>query len=644
MGKARRRAKEQGWKRRRERRSKSRSRERSTKRRYARQLRARRRAHERRKKYRMALRRARIANARRRERRWKKNKKEKSYKLWRRARARARRAKERARKYLRSKKRALERRSKYWNERRKKKRIRHERKVKAIRRWKLIRRRAAERRAGERRLKKMSKEKAAKVIKKLRERRGKWRRRMRIRRERKAKYYKERRHKKRAHARRVKAWRREKKIKARARERTRKSKIRAMRWAAARRAKELLKKRSRPRGKIGCKQAQERIAKNAVSYLGRSWCDTFRSCKKSTGRRNRNIRTWIKGQAYKEYTGTCADHHGRAVNRRFARRWSIHATFAWCKAKCDAMGPNCAGISMSSKVHRDPNAMPNYWKNARYAVGWLRKNSRKVLSWKRKGRKARRVRRVVKTSWHVKGLQCKTARVSSNRAGVIRARQWRGWTMVGGGINNKYRHFTRLSAFEESYPEGTNWRCDTGFGPGRLDCYSRQCRLGGMSCTTRRAYKNGSGTATAYLPAGYIATSGGMYNHYRSWNKKAAFETSMPYGHRAWRCDMGLGAGRFSCYVRGCRATPHKRLQCITRASRNGNWHNVQCPRGYAVTGCGQNELRRQWNHLSGFEEMRLHGNGCVCDSGFGGGNNRCYARCCRQLVAKRRVLRIRRL
>merc|ERR1712096_465448 len=71
---------------------------------------------------------------------------------------------------------------------------------------------------------------------------------------------------------------------------------------------------------------------------------------------------------------------------------------------------------------------------------------------------------------------------------------------------------------------------------------SRQCRLGGMSCTTRRAYKNGSGTATAYLPAGYVATGGGMYNHYHAWNRKAAFETSMPVGNRAWRCDMGLGA------------------------------------------------------------------------------------------------------
>lgn len=305
------------------------------------------------------------------------------------------------------------------------------------------------------------------------------------------------------------------------------------------------------------------------------------------------------------------------------------------------MGTNCQGISMSSSVHRDPNAMPEYWENAKYAVGWLRSNSNNALSWKPPARR-RRTRRVVRTTWRSTGLQCKTARISSNRAGVIRAKQSRGWTMVGGGINNKYRRFNRLSAFEESYPEGTNWRCDTGFGPGRLDCYSRQCRLSGMSCTTRSAYKNGWGVATAYLPAGYIATSGGVYNHYRSWNKKAAFETSMPYGNRAWRCDMGLGAGRFSCYVRGCKASRSKKLQCITRQSRNGNWHNVQCPRGYAVTGCGQNELRRQWNHLSGFEEMRVHGNGCVCDSGFGGGNNRCYARCCKQLVAKHRVIHMR--
>jgi hypothetical protein len=98
---------------------------------------------------------------------------------------------------------------------------------------------------------------------------------------------------------------------------------------------------------------------------------------------------------------------------------------------------------------------------------------------------------------------------------------------------------------------------------------------------------------------------------------------------------MGLGYGRFNCYVRGCRATHNKRLHCITRTSRSGNWHNVQCPGGYSVTGCGQNEQRRQWNHLSGFEEMRVHGNGCVCDSGFGGGRNVCYTRCCKMQVRR---------
>merc|ERR1712205_2731 len=246
--------------------------------------------------------------------------------------------------------------------------------------------------------------------------------------------------------------------------------------------------------------------------------------------------------------------------------------------------------------------------------------------------------------WRNVGLSCRTNTAHSNRAGVIRARLTGGYQMVGGGINNHYRHFNKLSAFEESYPEGNNWRCDTGFGPGRLTRYSRMCRMNGMHCTTRSVHKNGSGIAYAHLPGGYVATGGGVYNHSRHFNKHSAFETSIPHGSRSWRCDMGLGYGRFNCYVRGCRATHNKRLHCITRTSRSGNWHNVQCPGGYSVTGYGQNEQRRQWNHLSGFEEMRVHGNGCVCDSGFGGGNNRCYARCCRQLVAKRRVHRIRRL
>jgi len=207
--------------------------------------------------------------------------------------------------------------------------------------------------------------------------------------------------------------------------------------------------------------------------------------------------------------------------------------------------------------------------------------------------------------------------------------------MVGGGINNHYRAFNKLSAFEESFPHGNNWRCDTGFGPGRVTCYARSCKMAGAHCITRSVHKHGSGTAQATLPGGYIMTSGGLYNHYRSWNKHAAFETSMPVGSTAWRCDMGLGSGRFNCYVRGCKPRHGTRLTCMTRTSNVGNYHNVQCPGHYSMTGCGMIELRRQWNKLSGFEEIRPHGNGCVCDTGFGPGKNRCYARCCRNLVRR---------
>merc|ERR1712146_115473 len=50
----------------------------------------------------------------------------------------------------------------------------------------------------------------------------------------------------------------------------------------------------------------------------------------------------------------------------------------------------------------------------------------------------------------------------------------------------------------------------------------------------------------------------------------------------------------------------------------------------YRVAGCGIVNLYRHWNHLSGFEETYPSGQGCRCDGGFGHGNIRCYARCCR--------------
>merc|ERR1719182_483235 len=220
---------------------------------------------------------------------------------------------------------------------------------------------------------------------------------------------------------------------------------------------------------------------------------------------------------------------------------------------------------------------------------WHTRHSKVVHSYKTVHRTVHRWHH--RTHWRTSGLSCRTTTAASNRAGIVRAGLHGGYQMVGGGIYNHYRHFNRLSAFEESMPEGNNWRCDTGFGPGRLTCYSRMCRMSGMHCTTRSVHKNGHGIAYAHLPGGYVATGGGVYNHYRHFNKHSAFETSIPHGNRSWRCDMGLGYGR--------------------------------------------NEQRRQWNHLSGFEEMRVHGNGCVCDSGFGGGRNVCYTRCCKMQVRR---------
>merc|ERR1712072_583904 len=113
---------------------------------------------------------------------------------------------------------------------------------------------------------------------------------------------------------------------------------------------------------------------------------------------------------------------------------------------------------------------------------------------------------------HVHGnqLQCATRTASSNNAGVIYAPPHSGYTMTGGGMNNHYRHWNHLSAFEEMFPHGNNFRCDTGFGPGRLTCYNQNCRttVGSLQCTTRTHYFAGSGVRVATLPGGYTMTGG----------------------------------------------------------------------------------------------------------------------------------------
>jgi len=234
-------------------------------------------------------------------------------------------------------------------------------------------------------------------------------------------------------------------------------------------------------------------------------------------------------------------------------------------------------------------------------------------------------------------FQCRTSSQNTNNAGVIRPRAHSGYVMTGGGMVNNYRNWDKKSAFEEMYPHNGAFQCDTGFGAGKLTCYTTSCKFSrGLTCITRASTrKKGSGTATATLPAGYTVTGGGVYNHYRHWNKKAAFEESIPVGNNQWRGDMGFGDGDFTVYARGCKAGTGYKMQCVTKTGHaNQNYASTpSCPSGYQLTGCGINNQYRHWNKLSGFEASQPNGNKCTCDSGFGTGKNQCYARCCRVIV-----------
>jgi len=229
-------------------------------------------------------------------------------------------------------------------------------------------------------------------------------------------------------------------------------------------------------------------------------------------------------------------------------------------------------------------------------------------------------------------LTCRTTTQRSNRAGVIRARTARGYTMLGGGMVNHYRNWNRLGAFEEAMPEGNHFRCDTGFGPGRLTCYNRSCKTnhGALSCTTRSLRFRGVGVRDVRLPRGYVMTGGGLYNHYRHFNSRSGFEETRPNGN-AWRGDMGFGWGDYTVYVRGCKAPRGRRLICTTRQSGRGNYNRVSCPRGYTVTSCGVNNHYRAFNQKSAYESHFPASNSqCHCDTAFGHGDNTCYARCCK--------------
>merc|ERR1711988_952615 len=113
-------------------------------------------------------------------------------------------------------------------------------------------------------------------------------------------------------------------------------------------------------------------------------------------------------------------------------------------------------------------------------------------------------------------FKCIGKSASSNNAGVVKTvNAPAGYVMTGGGINQRLRTWKQEAAFEEAFPSGNHYQCDTGFGPGQVTCYSQSCYAkGGLSCGTKSARFTGSGSKTVNAPAGYVMTGGGMYNHY----------------------------------------------------------------------------------------------------------------------------------
>jgi len=372
---------------------------------------------------------------------------------------------------------------------------------------------------------------------------------------------------------------------------------------------------------------------------GKDWCETFHTCVKGDGRK---FNAWVKNPSsgeflqlgkkskkkaskkkskkskkkaskkkskkskktedktsFTHFKGACANSKGKYGKRH--KFWKGKHTFEQCKARCVKMGKACQGITMPLTV--------------------------KCALKKKTTKKKKRV--------HAK-LTCTTTTLSSNNAGIVKTPPKKGFTIMGGGMVNHYRHWNAKAGFEEALPEGNSFRCDTGFGPGRLTCYARSCKTNvePLDCITRRTTFKGVGYTEAHLPDGYVMTGGGLNNHYRSWDKRAGFEETRPIGN-AWRGDMGFGWGKFSVYVRGCKAPVGRVLSCLTLKSSKGNYNKVTCPAGFQVTSCGVNNHYRSWNSKSGYEShFPVGSNQCHCDTAFGSGSNTCYARCCKLLDA----------
>merc|ERR1712054_549904 len=137
-----------------------------------------------------------------------------------------------------------------------------------------------------------------------------------------------------------------------------------------------------------------------------------------------------------------------------------------------------------SKAHLEASFGPKGWqptKRTCHHSHWNEKSYKKAM----KEKAAKHKEKAAKEKKHKalarsNVLSCTSRGKHSNNAGVIIVPTLGGrdshWRMTGGGMNNHYRSFNKLSAFEEMYPRGHSYACDTGFGPGRLTCYAFFCK------------------------------------------------------------------------------------------------------------------------------------------------------------------------
>jgi len=224
-------------------------------------------------------------------------------------------------------------------------------------------------------------------------------------------------------------------------------------------------------------------------------------------------------------------------------------------------------------------------------------------------------------------MTCRIASKSTNRAGVVKTPAQRGFSLTGGGMHQRLGRWDAKAQFEQAFPQGESYNCDTGFGSGSVNCYGVYCKKNNrpLQCTTRSLRFRGSGRRTVKLPGGYVMTGGGLYNHYRHFNAKAGFEDTYPSGNNGWSGDMGFGWGDYTVTVRGCKG-----LSCKTVSAKQADWSRASCPKGYLVTGCGVSNKYRSFNKLSSFEHVTPGATSCTCNMGFGHGKQVCYARCCK--------------